>query len=449
MPMTVGTSRIWGPSDTKSVTVEPRGAWLPPGGSVSATCPCGTTGSVRDDGSTTNPASSSTAVAASGVSVDVIGTAVNEPGPAPKYHPVPAARPVSSNTSAKSQYPRRRRRAALVERAAVSSTDVSWVGGGDERGAAQHVRLGRRAGGHGRDVGEHHRGLRGEREVGRPDSRLDLAQAVEQLPRVAGPFLGVARRRPGDELVDLGGYGRILRTRSGHRVVGVLVGDLHRRFADVRLLAGEHLVHHDADRVYVAAGIGDAAGDEFGGEVGDGAEQRLPGGRVRARRASESEVAELDSAVVGEQHVLWLHVAVHDARLVRGGEPRQHRVHDVDRLLGGEALVVLQQVAQRDARQVLHDQVRHVGVLTLVEHVHDVGMGQTRGRPGLLHESGLERVVVGEVAVHDLQRHPTLEPQVGREVHGGHAAASDPRAHLIATVDQTADHGVGGRGGHV
>ena len=127
MPMTVGTSRIWGPSDTKSVTVEPRGAWLPPGGSVSATCPCGTTGSVRDDGSTTNPASSSAAVAASGVSVEVIGTAVNEPGPAPKYQPVPAARPVSSSTSAKSQYPRRRRRAALVERAAVSSTDASWV----------------------------------------------------------------------------------------------------------------------------------------------------------------------------------------------------------------------------------------------------------------------------------------------------------------------------------
>ena len=229
----------------------------------------------------------------------------------------------------------------------------------------------------------------------------------------------------------------------------MLVGDLHRRFAHVRLLAGEHLVHHDADRVYVAAGIGDAAGDELGGEVGDRAEQRLPGGRVGARRPSESEVAELDSAVVGEQDVLGLDVAVHDARLVGGCQPREHGVHDVDRLLGGEALVVLQQVAQRDARQVFHDQVRHVGVLALVEHVHDIGMRQTRSRPGLLHETGLERVVVGEMAVHDLQRHPPLETQVGREVHRGHAAARDPRAHLIATVDQTADHGVGGRGGHV
>ena len=115
---------------------------------------------------------------------------------------------------------------------------------------------------------------------------------------------------------------------------------------------------------------------------------------------------------------------------------------------GVSALVVLQQVAQRDAGQVLHDEVRHVGVLTLVEHVHDVGVREPCGRSGLLHEPGLEGVVVGEVAVHDLDRDAALESQVGREVHRGHAAARDPRAHLIAAVDQTADHRVGGRGGH-
>jgi hypothetical protein len=44
----------------------------------------------------------------------------------------------------------------------------------------------------------------------------------------------------------------------------VLVGDLHGLLALVRLLADEHLVEHDAERVDVAAGVGGAAGDELG-----------------------------------------------------------------------------------------------------------------------------------------------------------------------------------------
>ena len=280
------------------------------------------------------------------------------------------------------------------------------------------------------------------------DGWLDLAEPFEHLARVAGPLVGLACRRPEHELVELDRHARVLRARRRHGVVRVLVGDRHRRLAHVGLLAGEHLVHHDADRVDVAAGVGDAAGDELGGEVGDRAEQRLPGAGVRARCAGEAEVAELDAAVVGEQHVLGLEVAVHDAGLVRRGETRQHGVHDVDRLLGREPLVVLQQLAQRDARQVLHDQVGHVGVLALVEHVHDVGVCEPGGRTGLLHESRLEGVVIGEVAVHDLDRDAALEAQVGGEVDRRHAASGDARAHLIAAVDETADHRVCGRGGH-
>jgi len=87
--------------------------------------------------------------------------------------------------------------------------------------------------------------------------------------------------------------------------------------------------------------------------------------------------------------------------------------------------VVLQQLAQRDPRQVLHDQVGRVVVLALVEDVDDVRMGQPRGGPCLLDEAFLERGVVGEVAVHDLDGDAALEPQVGRQVHGGHATPGD------------------------
>ena len=123
---------------------------------------------------------------------------------------------------------------------------------------------------------------------------------------------------------------------------------------------------------------------------------------VRARGAREAEVAELDAAVVGEQHVLGLEVAVHDAGLVRGGEAGEDRVHDVDGLLGRELLVVLQQLAERDAGEVLHDEVRHVGVLALVEDVHDVRMREPRGERASCMNRVLN-VCHRQVAVHHLE----------------------------------------------
>ena len=93
--------------------------------------------------------------------------------------------------------------------------------------------------------------------------------------------------------------------------------------------------------------------------------------------------------------------------------------------------------------QVLHDQVGHVAVLALVEDVDDVRIGQPRGGPRLLDEPALEHGVVAEVPVHDLEGDPALEPQVGRDVHGRHAAARDARAHPVSAVDQTADQRVG------
>ncbi len=53
----------------------------------------------------------------------------------------------------------------------------------------------------------------------------------------------------------------------------MLIRDLHGLLALVRLLTGEHLIHHDAHGIDVAARVRDTAGDEFGREVRDSAEQ--------------------------------------------------------------------------------------------------------------------------------------------------------------------------------
>jgi hypothetical protein len=120
---------------------------------------------------------------------------------------------------------------------------------------------------------------------------------------------------------------------------------------------------------------------------------------------------------------------VDDPGAVRGREAGQHGIHDRDRLRDRQPLLLAQEVAQRDAGQVLHDEVGHLAVLALVEDVDHVRVGEARGGARLLDEPALEDRVVREVPVHHLQGDAALEAQVGRDVHGRHSAAGDASTH--------------------
>ncbi len=175
----------------------------------------------------------------------------------------------------------------------------------------------------------------------------------------------------------------------------MLVGDLHGLLALERLLAGEHLKHHDSRSVDVTSGVCYAAREQFGGEVSDRSQKRLAGGGVRCRRPGETKVADLDASVVSEQYVLGFEVAVHDAGLVCRGKTAKYSIHDVKCLLGSQLAVVLEQVTKRDAGQVLHDQIGHLRVLPLVKDADHVGMREPGGRASLLNEPRAEGTVVG------------------------------------------------------
>ena len=170
-----------------------------------------------------------------------------------------------------------------------------------------------------------------------------------------------------------GSIGATRRRRCRHPAGHVLQGDLHRRVPGERLAAGEQLEQHDAGGVHVAAGVRDAALDLLGGEVGDGAEQQ-PGLAVRRAGVDgpgQAEVGHLDPAVVGDQHVLRLDVAVHDAGPVRGREGLEHRLQQVQRLARAHRAPLAHQVAQRAPGHVLHRQERHPVVRALVEDLDD------------------------------------------------------------------------------
>ncbi len=274
----------------------------------------------------------------------------------------------------------------------------------------------------------------------------DATDLVEEHARVGRAVRRVAGGGAGDQRVDVrrdaGGAGR-----GGRDVlVDVLVGDLDRAVRLVRLVAGEHLVDEYAGGVHVGPGVGLAVDHQLGGEVGDRPDQDPPGRgvlRLGVDRARQAEVGDLDPAVVGEQDVLRLHVTVQDAGVVGGREGGEHRLDHRQGPGGRHRRFLADQVAHRQAGDVLHHQEERPVVVTGVEDGDHVVVGEPGGGAGLALEAAYELLVVGQPFVHHLDRDRAVEPEVGGLVDGGHPAAGDPGADEVATVEDATDERVG------
>ncbi len=87
-----------------------------------------------------------------------------------------------------------------------------------------------------------------------------------------------------------------------------------------------------------------------------------------------------------QHHVLGLDVPVDDAVLVREGERRRDVPRDADRVVHRQLFVALEQVAQRFALHVGHDEVEESVRLAGVVQRQDVGMLETGDRFDLVEE---------------------------------------------------------------
>ena len=119
---------------------------------------------------------------------------------------------------------------------------------------------------------------------------------------------------------------RLRRTRWKQRwlVAQDGVADLHVGRPSERRRAREHLVEDGAEGEHVRTSIRGVSADLLGRHVRDGSEERAAGGGNRGgdprgrQQLGHTEVEDLQSAVLGEEQVLRLQIAVDDSAAMRG-----------------------------------------------------------------------------------------------------------------------------------
>ena len=204
-----------------------------------------------------------------------------------------------------------------------------------------------------------------------------------------------------------------------------------------RHVAGEHLEEHDAQRVEVGLAGDGAAERLLGRDVVGRAEHAAVGGQaLLVQRAGDPEVRDLRRALLVDEHVLRLDVAVDDLALVRGAERARDLDRVGDRLGDRQARVAADALLERLALDVLEDDVRRrmvrVALLAGVDDADDVRVVELRDRARLAAEA-LELVgVAGDLAVHELDRDLALEHRVEGAVHRRHAADPDLCVEAVA-----------------
>ncbi len=198
--------------------------------------------------------------------------------------------------------------------------------------------------------------------------------------------------------------------------------------------AGEHLVERRAQRVEVAAVVDLLLPERLLGGHVVGRPVGVAGARERPLAdawANEPEVAELGEALRGDQDVARLDVAVDEARGVGVLEGAGDLGGEVDRLLLGETPLLAEDLLERAALDVFHDEVAAAAALADLDRADDVRMGEAPGGARLAIEALDVDRVLGEALGEDLDRDDAVEGELPGLVDGARRALRDLGEDLV------------------
>ena len=197
----------------------------------------------------------------------------------------------------------------------------------------------------------------------------------------------------------------------------------------------------------IDAGVG---GRLLGRHVGRRAERDAGGGELLpsggfADGLGHTEVGHQRMAA-GEEHVVGLDVAVHDAAPVRVRQGVGHLDQDLHRVVDRQLALPGNPGAERLALDVGHDVPEEPPGFTRVMQRQDVGVLKLGRELDLTQEPlGAERD--GELGAEHLESDEPLVPEVPCEVHRGHAALPELALNGIAVCQGRGQGwGVGGHG---
>ena len=273
----------------------------------------------------------------------------------------------------------------------------------------------------------------------------DPAQFAGQVARALPALVGILREARRARCDRAGGVSGCSSTIGGGCVLRIAAIRLAWLFPLERLLPGDHLVEHRAEREDVGARVGLLALDLLRRHVLKRAEDRAlavsgaacVGSVVGApaprrpprRRFREAEVEQLRAGL--RQHdVAGLQIAMDDAVPVRLVE----RVGDLDRdsaapRSSGSAPFVSRSASVSPSR---YSMTRNVDAVLFADVVQraDVRMVELRDRPRLALEA-LANCASAANAGQDLDRDGAIEPRVARLVDLAHAAGAERRQDLV------------------
>ena len=161
-------------------------------------------------------------------------------------------------------------------------------------------------------------------------------------------------------------------------------------------------------------------------------------GRRTFLELRQPEVGQLRVAALRDQDVLWLDVAVQNARLMGRGQ----RVGDIYQQLDGLAPLALRSsrpLSQRAAIDELGDQILAALELARIVHGDDVRVIERRSRLGFTLEaaaSGRVRERIGK----NLDRDRSIQMGIERPIDDAHATGADRCLHLVYAEPSAAQH---------
>ena len=230
-----------------------------------------------------------------------------------------------------------------------------------------------------------------------------------------------------------------LRLGVQHRIFGGGAGVADGR---ERQAAGKHLEQHHAERKHIRCDANRRAGDLLRrsvaqGQAAAGLARQLAGIFHVVKQAGDAEVEQLGRAVVGDHHIRWFQVAMHDElgvrMLHRLGDPDQQLDPRGDRRAGSGQMLV-----QRAADHVFEHQKGLVVCHAGIQQLGDARVVQPRQRRAFAGEAG-RKLGSLHVSAKQLDCGPRVVQAIraARQPHLAHAAFTDfcfqpPGAHAPA-----------------